>query len=315
MNTASAFFLAVRPAERSLARVLGIVVAGCALTLVTGAAGLQLSRFLETWAVWADLKGATREATWSWVQSNLRELAWRPSLSFHLFDFVFVSVLIAGAGLGFWLAARWLHRRPLLTFLTSAPRFRWRLLLVGFVLAAVAATALIAVAHLAIAREPPAPLLRPGPALDRVLFAFGILALMPLAAFGEEVVFRGWMMQQTAAFTRNLFVVICLNSLVFSALHLSFDVLPLAARVISGVALAWSVVRLGGLELAIGAHAGKNAAIYWWWALPGDGSGPFGGAAFLMHVAISATVILCSEVLARRGSQGAPPVPHLPSSI
>src|SRR5690606_3594609 len=70
-----------------------------------------------------------------------------------------------------------------------------------------------------------------------------------------------YVLQQTAAFTRNTWVLIGVNAVVFAIAHLEFDPAALMARALAGGVFAWAALRLGGLEFAIGAHVATNMMI------------------------------------------------------
>jgi membrane protease YdiL (CAAX protease family) len=95
----------------------------------------------------------------------------------------------------------------------------------------------------------------------RLIYLGGSALFLLLAAAAEEIVFRGVLLQFNAAFTRNAAILIAVNGLVFSAFH--FDPSPGAfvARAVSGAVWSWTVLRLSGLEFAIGAHLANNLAL------------------------------------------------------
>lgn len=175
-------------------------------------------------------------------------------------QFMFVvSTLLAVVAMGVLLAAKTAFRRPAWTFVAPAGAFRPRLLLAGF--AVFGALVLVSIAIEPAVRGEPldAPVLDAAYALDaRLLYALAAVPFLLLAATAEEIVFRGVLLQLTGAFTRNLAILVVLNGLVFSALH--FDPAPGAfvARAVSGAVWAWAVLRLSGLEFALGAHFANN---------------------------------------------------------
>jgi hypothetical protein len=68
-------------------------------------------------------------------------------------------------------------------------------------------------------------------------------------------------LQVTGAFTRNALLLCLINGVLFSAIHLDFDPTSFTARVALGAAFTWTVLKLGGLEFAIGAHTANNVMI------------------------------------------------------
>ncbi len=215
-----------------------------------------------------------------------------------------VYVLQLGVGLGalalaVMLAARMIFARPLATWLTAAPHFRWGLVAWGGAVAAVGAGVLMALdaaAHHAAAAP---PILDPGSGLALKLFyVAAVLVGLFVAATAEEVVFRGYLLQQTAAFTRNIWLIVAVNAAVFALAHLEFDPAALAARALAGAAFAWAALRLGGLEFAIGAHVATNLMIALFQApmLPEDPEAAgglddiFGEAALALYIAWSVEI-------------------------
>ena len=215
-----------------------------------------------------------------------------------------VYVLQLGVGLGalalaVMLAARMIFARPLSTWLTAAPHFRWGLVAWGAAVAAVGAGVLMALE--AAAHHPGAvpPILDPGSGLGLKLFyVAAVLVGLFVAATAEEVVFRGYLLQQTAAFTRNIWLIVAINAAVFALAHLEFDPAALAARARAGAAFAWAALRLGGLEFAIGAHVATNLMIALFQApmLPEDPEAAgglddvFGEAALALYMAWSVEI-------------------------
>eukprot|EP01042_Synura_sphagnicola_P019488 gene19488-24671_t len=117
-----------------------------------------------------------------------------------------------------------------------------------------------------IGREAIDHLLRPSPVQAQlygiVVLVVSTVALLAAAA-AEEVVLRGWLLQQTAAFTRKLLIVLALNAVLFAFIHLDRDPLRNIALFASGVSLGVIALRTGGLEFGIGVHAGNNLMLAW----------------------------------------------------
>lgn len=187
-------------------------------------------------------------------------------------------VLQLGAALGsmalaVMLAARYVFARPLHTWFSAAPHFRWRLMLVGAAIIAVGVAVLMLADALLLGGEFELPILDPAADFStKLAYAVTVLIGLMIAATAEEAVFRGYLLQQTAAFTRNPWVLIAINAAVFALAHLEFDPAALTARALAGAAFAWAALRLGGLEFAIGAHVATNLMIAFFQApmLPDD---------------------------------------------
>jgi membrane protease YdiL (CAAX protease family) len=95
----------------------------------------------------------------------------------------------------------------------------------------------------------------------RLIYAGGSALFLLLAATAEELVFRGVLLQAAGAVVRSLPVLIVVNGLVFSAFHLDPSPGAFAARAISGAVWTWTVLRLAGLEFAVGAHLANNLVV------------------------------------------------------
>lgn len=76
-----------------------------------------------------------------------------------------------------------------------------------------------------------------------------------------KVLFRGVLLQLTAAFTRSLPLLLLVNGCIFSAIHLDPRPDAFLVRTVSGAVLAWTVLRLSGLEFALGAHLANNLVL------------------------------------------------------
>lgn len=184
-----------------------------------------------------------------------------------------LGIGLGAMGLAVLLAARYVFGRPIATWLTAAPRFRWRLLLVGAALTVVGVGVLMAADLVLNPDEFQMPIFDPGAGVGlKAFYALAVVAGLLVAATAEEAVFRGYLLQQTAAFTRNVWVLIAVNAAAFALAHLEFDPGAMAARALAGAAFAWAALRLGGLEFAIGAHVATNLMIAFFQApmLPDD---------------------------------------------
>lgn len=176
-------------------------------------------------------------------------------------------VLQLGAALGsmalaVMLAARYVFARPLITWFTAAPHFRWNLMLSGAAITALGVAVLMIADALTLNGRFEVPIFDPSADFSiKLAYAVTVLIGLLIAATAEEVVFRGYLLQQTAAFTRNTWVLIGVNAAVFALAHLEFDPAALAARALAGAAFAWAALRLGGLEFAIGSHVATNLMI------------------------------------------------------
>jgi membrane protease YdiL (CAAX protease family) len=154
------------------------------------------------------------------------------------------------------------YRRPARTWVTSAPRFRWRLFWIGLVLFSVILAAIASIPE-ALHGWPDRPVFLKADEAVRMRIAYVAVTLiaLPIAAAFEEILCRGWLLQVTAAFTRSLPAILLFNSLFFSLLHVDPDPGRNLSRAVLGIALSWGVLRTGGLEIGIGIHTANNLVI------------------------------------------------------
>lgn len=178
----------------------------------------------------------------------------------------FLLSLLAGVNGGMALAfvgvAAVLHHRKLRSYFTAAPRFRWRLLLLGLGLFAVVIGPLLLASAALDPKAPGAPILSVSPALaGRLACAAMVVVLLLAAAAAEELVFRGWLLKVTGAFLGDPRIVLVVSGVLFSAIHFDPNLDAFLVRMAMGIGFAWMTLRLGGIEFAIGAHAANNILI------------------------------------------------------
>jgi membrane protease YdiL (CAAX protease family) len=162
--------------------------------------------------------------------------------------FIGVAALIAGVS----------PRR----YVTVATKIRWRLLLSGLVLSVVVIGPLVLASQFLDPHAPPAPML--SLAADwpsRIGYALACVALLIPAAAAEEIVFRGWLLRESAAITRNPVFLMAVNGVLFSALHNDFSPDAFLIRSLMGAGFVYMTLRLGGIEFSTGAHAANNILI------------------------------------------------------
>ena len=162
--------------------------------------------------------------------------------------FIGVAALIAGVN----------PRR----YITIAAKIRWRLLLSGLLLSVVVIGPLVLASQFLDPHAPPAPMLNL--ATDwpsRIGYAIACIALLIPAAAAEEIVFRGWLLRESAAISRNPIFLMAVNGVLFSALHNDFAPDAFLIRSLMGAGFVYMTLRLGGIEFSTGAHAANNILI------------------------------------------------------
>lgn len=184
-----------------------------------------------------------------------------PTARQSLFLLTVLAGVNLGAAVGFVFAAGAIHHRKITDYINAGQAFRWRLLLGGLVLVGVVMTAVVGVAALSgEAMDPPIGRISPNVA-GQALYAALAAALLVLAAAAEEILFRGWLLKQSAAYIHNPVALMVLNGLLFAAIHFDPNIDAFLVRAAMGAGLTWMALRLGGIELGVGAHAANNAVI------------------------------------------------------
>ncbi len=313
--TAPPAWLAVLgPADRVWWRALLVLVVGGAAALVLGLSvtavfqimtPIPLVEISTDYQACLDRRGAD-------CAVEIPSLV-KPTVRMEIQSSLRGGLVLAALAFGLLLVARPLLHRTIRSFNTTARRIRWGHLVFGLVSMGLVCGLLVLADRLLwpqdsdLSRSPLS--WDAGAGLKLTYFAaaaFGIL----LAAWAEEVLFRGWVLQQTGAFTRNLPLILGLQAALFSLAHLSPDPGAFAIRVFVGLAYGWAALRLGGLEFAVGAHMANNLILAWFvGGLVGMKDVEFTLIAFGMELAQAAAVVILAEVLARRSSAAGAPAP------
>ena len=193
-------------------------------------------------------------------------------------------------------------RRPLHSWFTATYSFRWKMLGAGMVLFCLATGIAMTLDGLLHGFPKTPPLLRSDEPWSVRLVYFGVtLVAITAAAAAEEAIFRGWLMQQTSAFTPNLAVIVGVNAALFALIHFDDDPLRNLALFISGVSLSLMAVRTGGLEFGIGIHAANNLMLGWF-SNPfrvSDPSGRMTLTDLLVQVVVTLSGLALAEVTLR----------------
>ncbi|MGB8212795.1 MAG: CPBP family intramembrane glutamic endopeptidase [Anaerolineales bacterium] len=200
--------------------------------------------------VWTILNGKQHGVV---ATGNLSGLGMLPNLVLTLLPAVFFIG-------GIYLAMRFIHRRPMRTLVTPARSVAWGRLFQGF------GAWFVLVALMSLVEA----LLHPGryawtPDMQHFLpFAFLALVLVPIQTSAEELLFRGYILQQVGLRSRNIWLLCAVSGLLFGLPHLlnpeaSVSYPLLGFYYISmGFFLAYITLRDGSLELALGVHAAND---------------------------------------------------------
>ena len=184
------------------------------------------------------------------------------SLPSYAYELAMVGCASIAAAITFIAVAARRAGRPMRSFFTAAPRFRWRHAVVGLLIFLPVVAAEIWLSALVSPSTDTAPLAVPGASIwARLVYVGAGVGFLGAAALAEEILFRGWLLQQTRAFTRSVVLVVAINAVVFSLAHGDLSVGGFVTRVALGAAWAWIVLRMDGVEFTAGAHLANNLGI------------------------------------------------------
>lgn len=245
------------PSERRVPQTLVTVVLGAAAGLVASMIAVTLVMLAAT-----AITVSRGDVGWTDAIGQLMagDRAGRPLIS-YVFDLAVVGTSSMAAVAAFAVVCARRAERPVRSFLTLARSFRWRHAALGLAVFLPVVAAEIWIESLSGAAVT-APLAAPGAsAFDRLAYTAAALVFLWAAALAEELLFRGWLLQQTHAFTRRLVLVIAINAAVFTLAHGDLSVGGLVTRFAMGAGWAWVVLRLDGVEFTAGAHLANNLGI------------------------------------------------------
>jgi membrane protease YdiL (CAAX protease family) len=153
-----------------------------------------------------------------------------------------------------WALYRFWHRRRLDWLWSVAPGVRWRYGLAALLVALVLFGAYAALSYAqGPGWQPPA---------GWGWYLLPILLTSPLQALGEEVLFRGYLLQALGLIVRRPWFPIIASALLFAAFHGAQNLWLFASRFVFGLAAGALVWRSGGLEAGVAAHAVNNLAAF-----------------------------------------------------
>ena len=243
-----------RSALRAAAALIGGLFAGLFVAIVCGTVALIV--FLGADGSLSQGLGAVQGAVMALIHDDGR------TVRSALFILTMALATNGPLALTFMVVASAVSGRPIRGYVTAAKRPRWRLLVAGLLLSMIWLAVLLAFSTLTDGQITTPPILSVAGAWSgRSLYAVCSVALLIPAAAAEELVFRGWMLRQNGAFTRNAWILMAVNGLVFSAIHGDFSPDAFLTRAIMGAGFVYMTLRLGGIEFSTGAHAANNIMI------------------------------------------------------
>jgi membrane protease YdiL (CAAX protease family) len=302
---AEPFLACTGPRDRNVLATAAFVLAGGAAALV----GAILTGLLVTTVFAAAGSGASGRG----LVEGLSRLTQSPRPNRSLLSYGYeLSVAglasFAAAAVALALAA-WIFRRPVRSFLTAAPRFRWRAVAGGFLVGFPLVGLAFAAERLLDPSPIASPILGPEPVIAKLGYAAIAAGCLYLAAFAEEAIFRGWLLQQTGAWTRSLGIILAVNGVLFSLAHFDPSPVSFAVRAVMGAGWAWLALRTAGVEFTTGAHLANNLFVALFvapvsFAPPKAGHGGYAPA--LIELAIVLAMVGAVELWLRRGTAPAP---------
>jgi hypothetical protein len=243
------FLAPVTARERNLLRLL-LVLGGAALALVVLMVALAI--FVLT---------PPGHAFGAAIQALAKGRLVAPGLSTYSYLLGLVGPTLLAIAIGLVGIASVVYRRPIRSFVTAAPRFRWKVAALGFAITLVTLGAAVLVDGALGGEALHPPVLMASSAQDLAIYVACAVVFLFIAALAEELVFRGWLLQQTGAFTRSLVVLLLVNGVVFSLAHGDPNPAAFVGRALMGAGWAWIALRLGGTEFGIGGHFANNLLI------------------------------------------------------
>lgn len=309
ISSPPAFLAPVGPLERRLPRLAAFLLSGLAASC--GAALLVALAVVVCAAV--PLAGERGIGLLDALQLAVSPRAGARSLLSYWYELAVAGLASYAAALAVLGLATRFYRRSARSFLTVAPRFRWELVGAGFVIGVCMVGAVLLIQLLGPGARPSPPLLRAGESLTARLGYAGMAAgFLYLAAVAEEIIFRGVLLQLSAAFTRSLPLILAVNGVIFSLAHFDPDPSGFVIRAFMGVGWAWIALRSGGIETTTGVHLANNLLISLF-IMPVSFTPPAPQAFEPAAVAAECAMVLASaaavEVMVRRRERRAAPSP------
>jgi CAAX protease family protein len=252
-----AFLTQAGPAERKLGRSVVTLILGGSAAVVAGLAIGMVVMFAGA-ALFSRETGKGLFAALQLLNDSDRPGRTPPS---YIYELVLAGLVLITPATALLAVAARRAGRPIRSFLTTAPRFRWSHALAGLLVFLPVVAVEIGVETLSATGGPGSPLFADAAIGGRLAYAAAAIVFLWLAALAEEMIFRGWLLQQTGALVRSVAVVLVVNAVIFSLAHGDPSLGAFVTRCALGAGWAWIVLRLGGIEFAAGAHFANNLGI------------------------------------------------------
>ncbi len=257
----SAFLAGRGERERSPLRVLATIVGGLGVVAVTAVCIVCL--VVIGYILLTGRADGGIAAMGAATQELFKPKIW--DLQANIVFLVVTTAVDAAPLVAFVAFAAAVAHQPLAAYASAAPRFRWRLLLLGVIMATIVLAPLVA-AQRTLGGNPTPPVMSVSAGVGgRLVYVLASLMLIPAAA-AEELVFRGWLLRQTAAFAGRTGALLLVSSALFAGAHFAFspqaiDPDAFLQLALMGVGFGYMTLRLGGIEFSAGAHAANNMLI------------------------------------------------------
>lgn len=177
------------------------------------------------------------------------------------FAFALMLFVFAGLMIGIFVGTRYYHQRPILSVLTGADAFRWKHMLRAGGIWFLVLSIMEIFGYIA---EPDVYTFQ----FDPIPFFFSLLVgilILPIQTSAEEIVMRGYLMQQIGLLTRFRWVPLVITSVLFGLLHAGNpEVLQygmgkaMTLYIGMGLFFGVTVVMDDGLEIPLGVHYVNN---------------------------------------------------------
>ncbi len=158
------------------------------------------------------------------------------------------------------LGVKFIHKRKILTVLTSRDKLDWNRILFSFSVWFIIGVVVFAISYF-MAPEDYVWNFKPVPFLILILISF---LLLPIQTSMEEVLFRGYLMQGFGTWFKKSFMALILTSVIFGLLHGANPEVEKLGWIImvyyigTGLLLGIFAIMDEGIELSIGFHTANN---------------------------------------------------------